>query len=140
MLWINAHSSSTPALPRSRSGRSSVGTNGQPGTFVGKVPIAAPGSTIEVIASKGAVENVTIICPRLGLSLPEYHIKQDRHISSLYDIYAILRRREGKGVKIGPLKGEFGRKKAKDKLAESILRWLHQEAGRIQVTINQVES
>ncbi|KAF8539409.1 hypothetical protein BDD12DRAFT_99308 [Trichophaea hybrida] len=140
MLWIKANASSTPASLRSRSGKSSVGTNGQPGKFVGKVSIASPGSTIEVDASKGAAEKVSIICPQLGLSLPEYHIKQDQHAPSLYDIYAILRRREGKSVRIGPLKGEHGRKKAKNKLAECILGWLHKEAERIQVTINQVES
>jgi len=135
ILWIRANPPSAPASPQSPSGN-----NDQQVKFVGKVPVAPPGSTIRVAANTSPLEKVSIICPQLGLSLPDYKFTQDERALSIYDVTAILRRREGKSVKVGPLKGQYGRVNAKKKLAECIIRWLDKEAERKQVTIEIVES
>jgi hypothetical protein len=129
MLWIKQQppAKTLPQTPSSDSTK-----------FVGKAIIAAPGATISIPARAGPVEKVTLICPRLGLSLPEYDLRQDEKVPALHDVTAYVRRGPGlKGAKIGPLKGIFGKKNAKQQMAASVLIWLNKEAEKIQVTIKE---
>jgi hypothetical protein len=131
-----------PPPPVSSSGKkkaSPIG-GGKAGKFVGKTTVALPGSTIK-IPDRGVVEKVTLICPQLGLSLPEYDFQQDPMAPALFDVTAIVRRGFGKkDVRIGPLQGIFGKKNAKESMATSILRWLHKEAEKNQITIEYEKS
>jgi len=132
MLWIKEQPPPT-ALPQSPSSDSAK--------FVGKAAIAAPGTAISIPARAGPVEKVTLICPRLGLSLPEYDLKQDEKVPALHDVTAYIRRGPGlKGAKIGPLKGIYGKKNAKQQMAASVLIWLNKEAERLEVSIKEEES
>jgi hypothetical protein len=123
-----------PPVPSSGK-KKAVPGGGKTGQFVGKASVAPPGSTIRV-PDRGVVEKVTLICPQLGLSLPEYDFKQDPIAPAMFDVTAIVRRGAGKkDVKIGPVRGIFGKKNAKESMATSILRWLLKEAEKNQVTI-----
>jgi len=139
MLYIEKHQIMPPeAAKKGEASAERRGSGGAPGpNFVGKVQPAAPGSTIVVPLRATIHETVTMVCPRLGLSLPEYKIDQDPETSSLYDITATIRRLPPrKGVRIGPIKGVYGRKNAKDTIAHSVLTFLRKEAEGRQVTIN----
>jgi hypothetical protein len=129
MLWIKEHAPGL-TLPQTMSCDSKK--------FVGRAILAAPGSTISVPVRAGPVEKVTLICPRLGLSLPDYDLTMDKSVQGLYDVTAYVSRGPGlKVAKIGPLKGIVGRKKAKQQMAASLLIWLNKEAEKLHVTIEE---
>jgi len=112
------------------------GGGGGGGKKSGKVALAEPGSTILTPVNASIHETISLICPRLGLSLPEYTYVQDERSPSLYDITAVIRRGPGqKGCRMGPLKGIYGKKKAKDMIADGVLRFLTKEAANRQVSL-----
>lgn len=143
MLYIEKHQIPRPGADKK--GDASAGRRGSEGAigpnFVGNVQPAEPGSTILVPFRANIHETIVMVCPRLGLSLPQYNIVQDTETSSLYDITAIIRRLPPrKGVRIGPIKGVYGRKNAKETIAHSVFNFLRKEAEERQVTIDTEES
>ncbi|KAI5850634.1 hypothetical protein BZA05DRAFT_59207 [Tricharina praecox] len=104
--------------------------------FVGKAPPLEPGSTITIPLAATIHETVALVCPQLGLSLPEYILACDEHTPALYDITAVLRRAPPKrGVRIGPIKGVYGKKNARDRIANSVFTFLKKEAENCRVVM-----
>jgi len=137
MLYIEKHQIPRPEAAMGDASAERRGSDGATGPiFIGNVQPAEPGSTILVPLRATIHETIIMVCPRLGLSLPKYEIVQDPETSSLYDITATIRRLPPrKGVRIGPIKGIYGRKNAKDTIARSVLTFLRKEAEGRQVTI-----
>lgn len=67
---------------------------------------------------------------------PEYHLVSDPRSPSMYDVTAIIKRPNGpRDLMIGPLKSIFGKKKAKEEMANGVYNWLKKEAERQGVGI-----
>lgn len=57
----------------------------------------------------------------------------------MYDVDAIIKRPKGsRPVKIGPVKSVYGKKRAKEDIAKSVLLWLSKEAKKQDIVINFV--
>jgi len=94
--------------------------------------------TIRLPRDMSFVQRVNVVCPHLNLGPPEWDIKPDPTTPGVYDVCVIIRRRNGpKDVKIGPLQNEFGKRRAKERLAQGVLRWLYKEAEKADLKIVQ---
>jgi hypothetical protein len=94
--------------------------------------------TIRLPRDMSFVQRVNVVCPHLNLGPPEWDIKPDPTTPGVYDVCVIIRRRNGpKDVKIGPLNNEFGKRRAKERLAQGVLRWLFKEAEKANLKIVQ---
>ncbi|KAL7276694.1 hypothetical protein RUND412_000311 [Rhizina undulata] len=128
MNWLNG------LAPPENASRNNSSSKKSKTTIVGK------GGKIGVPVNATPSQAINIICPKLGIMSPEYHLDPCPHMQGVYDVRAIVKRPNGpKPALIGPIDNVHGKKKAKEKIAESVYLWLKKIAQAKGINIVETE-